>query len=286
MIGPVLGSMIYGQLGYENTFFTFAGILLASCALVFFILPKRLNKLDADLDALAEDQERSSNHQPAKQVTFSMFLLNTRAMLAVFSSMIAMVFMLFYNSILAVELASMGVGVDSVGYIFALGALMYALSSPLVSIVFKGMPRRYITQIAFIVSSVALFLFGPSKLLGFPDSLGIMIGGIVLLGIAISLIFVPLLSEIIDAVQEKEGLPENPTLNDKASAVFNSAYATGCIIGPIVGGCLSDAYGFRTTCDIMALASCSFAVIYFFGNILPNCFTKKKAPVVSQEIGS
>jgi MFS family permease len=115
MIGPVLGSMIYGQLGYENTFFTFAGILLASCALVFFILPKRLNKLDADLDALAEDQERSSNHQPAKQVTFSMFLLNTRAMLAVFSSMIAMVFMLFYNSILAVELASMGVGVDSVG---------------------------------------------------------------------------------------------------------------------------------------------------------------------------
>jgi hypothetical protein len=54
-----------------------------------------------------------------------------------------------------------------VGYIFALGALMYALSSPLVSIVFKGLPRRYITQLAFIVSSVALFLFGPSHLLGF-----------------------------------------------------------------------------------------------------------------------
>jgi hypothetical protein len=44
-----------------------------------------------------------------------MFFFNTRAMLAVFSSMIAMVFMLFYNSILAVELANMGVGVDSVG---------------------------------------------------------------------------------------------------------------------------------------------------------------------------
>jgi hypothetical protein len=55
------------------------------------------------------------------------------------------------------------------GYIFALGALMYALSSPLVSIVFRGIPRRYITQLAFIVASAALFLFGPSVLLGFPQ---------------------------------------------------------------------------------------------------------------------
>lgn len=161
---------------------------------------------------------------------------------------------------------------------------MYALSSPLVSIIFKGLPRRYITQIAFIVSSVALFLFGPSKLLGFPESLGIMIGGICLLGVAISLIFVPLLSEIIEAVQEKEGLPENPILNDKASAVFNAAYATGCIIGPILGGCISDATDFGTTCDIMALASCTFGVIYFFINILPNCFSKKKAPVMEEAI--
>ena len=110
-----------------------------------------------------------------------------------------------------------------------------------------------------------------------------MIGGICLLGVAISLIFVPLLSEIIESVQEKENLPENPSLNDKASAVFNAAYATGCIIGPIIGGCLSDAVGFRQTCDIMALASGGFACIYFFGNILPNCFKKKKTPVVQQD---
>ena len=113
-----------------------------------------------------------------------------------------------------------------------------------------------------------------------------MIGGIVLLGIAISLIFVPLLSEIIEAVQEKEGFGENPILNDKASAVFNAAYATGCIIGPILGGFLKDTFDFRTTCDIMALASCSFALIYFFGNILPNCFKKKKTPQVSGEIAT
>ena len=44
-----------------------------------------------------------------------MFVKNTRAMMAVFSSMIAMVFMLFYNGILAVELKNLGVDTDNVG---------------------------------------------------------------------------------------------------------------------------------------------------------------------------
>lgn len=110
----------------------------------------------------------------------------------------------------------------------------------------------------------------------FHSDLGIMIAGICLLGVSVSLIFVPLLSEIIESVQEKEGLGENPALNDKASAVFNSAYATGCIVGPVIGGFLNDAVGFRSTCDYMGFASCSFAAIFFFFNILPNCFTKNK----------
>jgi hypothetical protein len=67
-----------------------------------------------------------------------------------------------------------------------------------------------------------------------------LIIGISLLGVAVSLIFVPLLSEIIESVQEKEGLGENPILNDKSSAVFNASYATGCVTGPLVGGALND----------------------------------------------
>lgn len=101
MVGPVLGSMIYSSLGYENTFFVFAGMLLVSCGFVFFILPARLNRLESDMaDAEAADGEKSS--VVVKEVTFKMFLFNSRAMLAVFSSMIAMVFMLFYNGILSI----------------------------------------------------------------------------------------------------------------------------------------------------------------------------------------
>jgi MFS family permease len=105
--------------------------------------------------------------------------------------------------------------------------------------------------------------------------------GISLLGVAVSLIFVPLLSEIIESVQEKEGLGENPLLNDKASAVFNAAYATGCVTGPLIGGALNDAFsvigpdgtlikeGFAETCDVMACSGAVFATLYFFVAIVP-----------------
>jgi len=57
MIGPVLGSMIYAQLQYENTFFVFSGMLFAACVLVYFILPARLNKLASDESAEALDAD-------------------------------------------------------------------------------------------------------------------------------------------------------------------------------------------------------------------------------------
>ena len=107
--------------------------------------------------------------------------------------------------------------------------------------------------------------------------------GVSLLGVSVALIFVPLLSEIIDAVQEKEGLGESPALNDKASAVFNAAYAIGCVTGPEVGASLKEAFavegktsGFAETCDVMAIAAASFAVLYFFVNILPHFFKTPK----------
>ena len=106
--------------------------------------------------------------------------------------------------------------------------------------------------------------------------------GISLLGMSVALIFVPLLSEIIAAVVEKNGLEETPVLNDKASAVFNAAYAIGCVSGPIIGGAIRDVFrtnessGFRETTDVMAICSGSMVFIYFFLNILPHFFTKPK----------
>jgi len=163
MVGPVLGSLIYSIVNYEYIFFVFAAILLICVFTVFFLLPNRLNKT-----ALPADDE-SIKSAPPVQISFVHFFTNMRAMLAIIAAMVAMIFMLFFNSILSIELENNhGVNPNDVGYIFSLGAFAYALSSPVVSLVFKGVPKRYVTQLAFIISTIALFLFGPSPIMRLP----------------------------------------------------------------------------------------------------------------------
>ena len=79
-------------------------------------------------------------------MSFKVFLTNTRAMVTVCSAAIAMVFMLFFNAILSDHLVhNYGLEADQCGYIMALGALFYAVASPLVGVIFKDIPRRYVT---------------------------------------------------------------------------------------------------------------------------------------------
>ncbi len=82
--------------------------------------------------------------------------------------------------------------------------------------------------------------------------------------------FVPLLPEVIDAVEEKEGKRDCSMIYDKASAAFNIAGSLGTIIGPILGGGLSDQFGFVGTCDIFASAGFIVGAVYFAVAIMPN----------------
>lgn len=144
------------------------------------------------------------------------------------------------------------------------------MSSPFVGCLTSVIPRHWLTFMAFIFASVALFMFGPSKVFNFPDTISLSAVGLAILGGSCSLIFVPLLSEIIEGVREKEGIRDSGTLNDKAAGLFNTAYAVGCIIAPILGGYLSMITGFRTTCDIMAFCSIGYAGIFVLVIILPH----------------
>lgn len=67
-------------------------------------------------------------------------------MVATCSAIIAMILMLFFNAILSDHLKhNYQLETDECGYVMAVGALFYAISSPLVAIIFKDLPRRYVT---------------------------------------------------------------------------------------------------------------------------------------------
>lgn len=101
--------------------------------------------------------------------------------------------------------------------------------------------------------------------------------GFIFLGAMEAFIFVPLMPLITEAVLEQEYRKHfdgnddeiEEVLNDKASSVFQSAQAVGCIVGPVMGGILNDHFEFQYTCDIMAITCLIYSVIYFVINILP-----------------
>lgn len=105
-------------------------------------------------------------------------------------------------------------------------------------------------------------------MLGLPSSdVGLTLIGLAMLGVAASAIFAPLLTEVIEAVEEKEkGQFHHHTshINDKATALFSTAGALGTIIAPILGGVMNDQLGFARTCDILAISALISGAIYFF----------------------
>lgn len=143
---------------------TFSGLLLIATIVDLLVLPKRLNTGSLGNEA----QSGQESEKPIISISFKLFIFNRRSFFAIISSMFAMVFMLFANSILSVQLEKMGVPDKNIGFIIALGALTYAVTSPLIGVIFKRIATRYITFLAFLISVIALFMFGPSKLLGFP----------------------------------------------------------------------------------------------------------------------
>jgi len=68
MIGPVLGSLVFGFVGYEYTFYVFGALIGVGLITVYFLLPARLNHVGGPaphdpLEELANGGSRRSLNQ-------------------------------------------------------------------------------------------------------------------------------------------------------------------------------------------------------------------------------
>lgn len=90
-----------------------------------------------------------------------------------------------------------------------------------------------------------------------------------MIGITNSLAFVPLLTEIIDAVEEKEKVQDKEEISDKCSAVYNCTWAFGNVVAPVGGGYMVETIKWQTTCDVLALTAVIYTGIYLVLVIIP-----------------
>lgn len=139
MIGPVIGQALFSLLDFEYTFYGTSVILMIPGMLALFLIPARMNKPKVRRESMTSSQRRDKD----RKVTLKMMMKNQRVVMACVSSIIAMIIMLFYDTIYADRLLEIDVSKNLVGkflyinneftgYIMALACLSYTISTPIV----------------------------------------------------------------------------------------------------------------------------------------------------------
>ncbi len=101
-----MGEVIYTSLRFEKTFYVFAAILTVFVVVIIFIIPDKLNRC-GNLHPIVPVMEEFP--EPPREITYWILFTNGKAMIAAVSSMIAMILILFFDSILSDRMLEMGV---------------------------------------------------------------------------------------------------------------------------------------------------------------------------------
>ncbi|CDW84305.1 UNKNOWN [Stylonychia lemnae] len=126
--------------------------------------------------------------------------------------------------------------------------------------------------------SVALFMFGPSKIFNLGDNLTLSVIGVGILGCTLAMNCPTLIPEIIY-------LEFNHRLDQvKRRDLRYATYGLGAVFAPIVGGFLYQFVGFQYACDILGCISFSYGTFYLFIRIIPELKQSKQDGAREQQL--
>ena len=90
-----------------------------------------------------------------------------------------------------------------IGLAFAIPTLLYATSSPLIFILTKKVKNTGLIFYGYILLVISLLLIGPSNLFGYADNLNSLWAGLSILGFGCALTIIPMLPDMIKAIEDK-----------------------------------------------------------------------------------
>jgi len=172
------------------------------------------------------------------------------------------------------------------GYGFTMNCFTYSFGSLFMGILCTKWERRYVLLLSCGICAVSLYIMAPSAFLGLPDKIWITFVGLGLLGIGVAGLTVPIMPEMVesvmeddfphiisaevdeDASEEEETDPTEAEICDKASTLYNMAYASGCGLAPIIGGYLNGKTSFNETVTIFAFLCTALFVFYLIVGVI------------------
>ena len=117
----------------------------------------------------------------------------------------------------------------------------------------ERLPKRAVILIGIVMMSIGMFFVGTSKSLGLENNPAMIILGLMIIGAAAGMISIPVLPEMLEAIEERGEKNFNmEELNNFISGIFVTCTGLGEFIGPVLSSFLNERYGFRVAQDIYA----------------------------------
>ena len=227
--------------------------------------PSRANEVSPDdgtaREKITPTEEVNQQHAPLKSSKLPPILLllkSRRLLVALFGCVIQAIILTAFDTVLPLRLKEIfGWSSTGLGLIF-LAIVIPTLASPYIGVLSERYGPRWFVTAGFLLTCPLMIC------LRFVDHYDIrqivlLCAILAIIGITMSLILVPYMTEITYVVVAKEtkhpGIFGPNGAYAQAYALFNMAYAAGCMIGPIWSGFVSERAGWGTMAWSLGLLS-------------------------------
>ena len=237
-VGPLFASVGYYFCGFEFPF-----VLAGVCE---FILLKFIKHLSIEE---SEDEDSQTN--------VISLLTNKNIFMTFLAVIIDMISISFIYPIFATHIhKKFKLDPEIISLFFIVETITYFFALQILNTVNKKLGNKLTMVLGTVLNGTFILMLTPIRYL--PQNSFTVIVGLAGLGIAGALVSIPAVIDIIETMKNELHIEEH-TAQDYSSAIFNLGYFIGETIGPLLGGTLTDKYGFENACNINS------AFNYMFG---------------------
>lgn len=151
VIGPAIGGLIHGAVGFRATFIAFASMITVGTVLSVLWIPASLNRKQEQLN----DTGHRTPSVGYEDLTYSKIFKAKDATIILMSACTVVIFTLYVEPVLALQLHNeYALSNAIIGVFFLLSAASYVIGAPLSSYLSRLFNRRLIIILAFFLMSV------------------------------------------------------------------------------------------------------------------------------------
>ena len=266
--GPLCASIFYKIGGFSLPF-----IILGFILYISVYLTKLINF-----------DEKKNDIEIKNDISFIKFIFYSKILIIILTMALGMISCTYYYPSFTNHLINKyNISVSISSLFFVISVIFYAIGIQFLDYLTKIIGAYSIITLGFFFVSISCFFTYPNFPL--PEKIYIIAIGFILKGLGAAPLFItPIIIFEKTIIKLDENIDEL-SANDIASAILNLTFSIGDFLGPVIGGFLSNHYGFYICCFIVSVfnLSCAiFLVFYFYKNIKNDL--KKKHNILKSDI--